>query len=67
MVLSHDTWCYFDALPDVMTGKLMPNSHFLHLHNDVIPELKRRGVSDEQLTTMLVDNPRAILSARGGY
>lgn len=67
MVLSHDTWCYFDALPDEITRKLMPNSHFLHIHNDVIPALKRGGVRDEQLTTMLVDNPRAILSSRGGY
>jgi phosphotriesterase-related protein len=33
----------------------------------VIPALKERGVTDEQLTTMLVDNPRAIFSTKGGY
>ena len=45
----------------------MPNWHYLHIHNDVIPALKERGVTDEQLTTMLVDNPRRIFEAKGGY
>lgn len=67
MVLSHDTWCYFDALPDEMTSKALPNSHYLHIHNDVIPALKDRGVTDEQINTMLVDNPRRIFDRKGGY
>jgi len=33
----------------------------------VLPALKKRGVTDEQITTMLVDNPRKIFSAQGGY
>ncbi len=45
----------------------MPNWHYLHIHNDVIPALKARGVTDEQLTTMLVDNPRKIFENQGGY
>lgn len=67
MVLSHDTWCYFDALPDELTTMALPNSHYLHIHDDVIPALRQRGVTDEQLTTMLVDNPRRILDRKGGY
>jgi phosphotriesterase-related protein len=29
--------------------------------------LKADGVTDEQLNTMLVDNPRNIFSVKGGY
>lgn len=67
MVLSHDASCYFDALPEATLPVALPNWHYLHIHDDVIPALKQRGVTEEQLTTMLVDNPRKIFSARGGY
>ena len=67
MVLSHDASCYFDALPEATLPVALPNWHYLHIHNDVIPALKERGVTDEQLTTMLVDNPRRIFSNQGGY
>jgi phosphotriesterase-related protein len=67
MVLSHDASCYMDWLPEEMVPVVMPNWHYLHIHNDVIPALKQRGVTDEQLTTMLVDNPRKIFDAQGGY
>ncbi|MDT7761486.1 MAG: phosphotriesterase-related protein, partial [Mycobacterium sp.] len=40
---------------------------YLHIHNDVIPALKDRGVTDEQLTAMLVDNPRKIFENQGAY
>ena len=64
MVLSHDASCYFDALPEETLPVVLPNWHYLHIHNDVIPALKARGVTDEQLKTMLVDNPRRIFEAR---
>jgi phosphotriesterase-related protein len=67
MVLSHDASCYFDALPEETLPIALPNWHYLHIHNDVIPALKQRGVTDEQLTMMLVDNPRRIFSTQGGY
>jgi phosphotriesterase-related protein len=67
MVLSHDANCYFDALPEALVPAALPNWHYLHIHNDVIPALKQRGVTDEQLHTMLVDNPRRIFERQGGY
>ncbi|MGE0217249.1 phosphotriesterase family protein [Mycolicibacterium sp.] len=67
MVLSHDAACYFDAMPDQVLLAARPNYHYLHIHDDVIPALKARGVTDEQLTTMLVDNPRRIFEAQGRY
>ena len=67
MVLSHDASCYFDAIPDSLKAAVAPNWHYLHITNDVIPALKRRGVTDEQIATMLVDNPRTIFETQGGY
>ncbi len=67
MVLSHDASCLMDWLPEEMVSVVMPNWHYLHIHNDVIPALKARGVTDEQLTTMLVDNPRRIFETQGAY
>ena len=66
MVLSHDAACFMDWVPEELLPAL-PNWHYLHIHNDVIPALKDRGVTDEQLTTMLVDNPRRIFENQGGY
>ncbi len=67
MVLSHDASCYFDALPEETLPVALPNWHYLHIHDDVIPALRERGVTDEQLTTMLVENPRRIFATKGGY
>jgi phosphotriesterase-related protein len=66
MVLSHDAACFMDWVPEELLPAL-PNWHYLHIHNDVIPALKDRGVTDEQLRTMLVDNPRRIFERQGAY
>ncbi len=66
MVLSHDAACFMDWVPEELLPAL-PNWHYLHIHNDVIPALKDRGVTDEQLKTMLVDNPRKIFENQGAY
>ena len=67
MVLSHDAACFNDWLPEAMLPVVLPNWHYLHIHNDVIPALKARGVTDEQLHTMLVENPRKIFERQGAY
>ena len=67
MVLSHDAMCFNDWLPEELVPVALPNWHYLHIHNDVLPALKQRGVTDEQITTMLVDNPRKIFENQGGY
>ncbi len=67
MVLSHDASCFIDWLPEELVPVAMPNWHYLHISDDVVPALKQRGVTDEQITTMLVDNPREIFAAQGGY
>jgi phosphotriesterase-related protein len=67
MVLSHDAACFNDWLPEAALPVVTPNWHYLHIHNDVIPALKRHGVTDEQINTMLVDNPRRIFERQGSY
>ena len=67
MVLSHDAACFNDWLPEAALPVVTPNWHYLHIHNDVIPALKRHGVTDEQIYAMLVDNPRRIFERQGSY
>jgi phosphotriesterase-related protein len=67
MVLSHDAACFNDWLPEAALPVVLPNWHYLHIHNDVIPALRARGVTDEQLHTMLVENPRKIFERQGAY
>jgi phosphotriesterase-related protein len=58
MVLSHDASCQLDWLDDSVRPVVLPNWHYGHIHEDVIPALKEGGVTDEQLDDMLVGNPR---------
>jgi phosphotriesterase-related protein len=67
MVLSHDASCFMHWLPERPLPTLLPRWHYLHIHDDVIPALKEKGVTDEQLHTMLVDNPRKIFERQGAY
>jgi phosphotriesterase-related protein len=67
MVLSHDAMCFFDALPEDMIPAVAPNWHYLHIHDDVLPALRARGVTEEQIDTMLIHNPRKIFETTGGY
>lgn len=67
MVLSHDAACFNDWLPERALPSVLPNWHYMHIHNDVIPALKKRGVTDEQIQTMMVENPRAMFERQGSY
>ena len=68
MVLSHDAACFNDWLPHDDLPTMMPQWNYLHITKDVIPALKAKGVTDEQIKAMLVDNPRKIFEQpRGSY
>jgi phosphotriesterase-related protein len=57
MVLAHDAACYIDWI-DPAVRPMLPQWHYLHIEQEVLPYLREHGVTDEQITTMLVDNPR---------
>jgi phosphotriesterase-related protein len=61
MVLSHDAACFNDWLTERDLPHILPNWNYLHIRKDVIPALKQRGVTEQQIHTMMVDNPRRIL------
>jgi phosphotriesterase-related protein len=62
MVLSHDASCFTHNFDIDKKQELLPNWVFTHLHDDVLPALRERGVTDLQIDQMLVQNPRAILA-----
>ena len=66
MVLSHDAACYIDWIdPNVIA--LMDQWNYLHIENDVLPYLREHGVSDDQIDTMLVANPRRYFENTAAY
>ena len=67
LVLSHDAACFSDWLPERDLPAILPRWNYLHIHKDVIPALKQRGVTDEHVRMMMVDNPRAIFEKQGAY
>jgi len=66
MVLSHDAACFNDWIPG-RAAPMMPNWHYRHIHKDVLPALRARGVTDAQIHTMLVENPQRIFETQGTY
>jgi len=66
MVLSHDASCYIDWFRPDLIPAFAPNWHYGHLFDDVLPALRERGVTDDQIETMLVANPRRYFSGPSG-
>jgi phosphotriesterase-related protein len=70
IVLSHDAACYMDFFSgeysQQMMAKTLPNWHYLHISRDVLPALRELGVTDEQIATMMVENPRRYFSPATG-
>ncbi|GAA5146177.1 phosphotriesterase [Pseudonocardia eucalypti] len=68
IVLAHDAACYMDFFSGETSQAMLrgaaPNWHYLHISQDVLPALREQGVSEEQITTMLVENPRRYFSAK---
>jgi len=65
IVLSHDTvWCWRGRPPRVPEG-LDTTWHPTHLFRRVLPRLREAGVRDDQIRTMLEDNPRRYFAEAG--
>jgi phosphotriesterase-related protein len=67
MVLSHDAMCFWHWLPESVVRSALPKWNYLHIHTDVLPALRRKGVGEEQLHMMLVENPRRIFEQQNRY
>ena len=67
MVLSHDACCATDFVSQEERAAVQPRWHYLHIVEDVLPALRKRGVTEEQIEQMLVRNPRDVFSHDGPY
>jgi phosphotriesterase-related protein len=67
MFLSQDYCSTIDWFPLEVQGYLkaneVPNWSMTFLFEEVIPELKGRGMSDDQLNQMMVENPKRWLAS----
>ena len=66
LVLSQDASCYIDWV-DPFVMSMLTQWHYTHIHEDVLPYLREHGVTDEQIETMLVANPRRYFETTGTY
>ena len=66
IVISHDNvWCTRgQPFPEDMLAMMDPEILFnpTHFHQNILPRLLEEGVSQQQIDTMLVDNPRRFFS-----
>lgn len=67
LVLAHDAACYIDWVDQQLVPAVLPDWHFLHIENDVLPALRKDGVTDEQIDQMLVGTPRRYFENVGAY
>jgi phosphotriesterase-related protein len=68
MVLSHDACCHMDFFPDMNVLRQFAQLwNFRHIPDDILPALRKEGVSEEQIRSMTVDNPRRVFEQHGTY
>ncbi|MCO1657070.1 phosphotriesterase-related protein [Pseudonocardia sp. S2-4] len=64
MVLSHDASCFTHNFDVAKKRELLPRWVYTHLHDDVLPALRERGVTQQQIDRMLIENPKRVLAPR---
>ncbi len=67
MVLSHDASCFIDWFPKPLVEQALPDWDYRHVCDVVIPSLRESGVSQQQIRSMTVENPRRIFEQQGTY
>ena len=66
VVLSHDAMCFVDWFPRALIDST-ETWRWTYISDEVLPVMRARGISEAQITTMLVDNPRRILEGGAPY
>ena len=61
MVLSHDAAFYSHVTPPSWRATSAPNWRMDNIPNRIIPKLREAGVSSDEITQMLITNPRRLL------
>jgi phosphotriesterase-related protein len=63
IMLSHDTVNYWVGRPITVPDpimKMLADWRVDHVSKDIIPALKAKGVTDDQINTMMVENPKNL-------
>ena len=66
IVLSHDAMCFVDWFPRTVMDA-SGSWRWTYISDEVLPVMRARGITDTDIATMLVDNPRAILEGGASY
>jgi phosphotriesterase-related protein len=66
IVLSHDAMCFVDWFPRAVMDA-SSTWRWTYIADEVLPAMRGRGISEDDITTMLIDNPRAILEGGAPY
>ncbi len=67
MVLSHDACCHIDFGPPGLLESVAPKWNFRHIPDDVIPALRKEGVTEAEIRTLTIENPRRLFERQGAY
>jgi phosphotriesterase-related protein len=64
LVVSHDSvWCWRgEPIPPEAFKGMQQTWHPTHFHRRIVPQLKDAGISDTQIESLLVDNPRRFFA-----
>jgi phosphotriesterase-related protein len=65
IMLSHDKSSYMDWFSAAEVDPVLPDWRFGYIHDTVLPALRERGVSDDQIEQMLIRNPREFFGKAG--
>jgi phosphotriesterase-related protein len=64
LTISHDCFIFSDHFPQGEPRKsVLPDHNFLHISQHLIPALLEAGLSQRQIDTMMIDNPRRHFEA----
>jgi phosphotriesterase-related protein len=59
---SHDCASFLDHMTAEQRAHLFPDWDYSHLHARLMPALRSLGIGDKEITTMLEENPKALLT-----
>jgi phosphotriesterase-related protein len=64
VVVSHDSvWCWRgQPFPPALEAQVAEKWNVMHFSTRIVPQLRERGVTDEQIDALLIDNPRRFFT-----
>jgi len=65
IMLSHDKSSFMDWFTNDEVDPVLPDWRYTYIHDTVLPGLRERGVTDDQIEQMLMRNPREFFGAAG--